>query len=99
MSGAPTSFFPLREAGGWPAQAGWGPPLLPPRTVPFGGYNAAVKKRLLHGLGMALLLASPVWLTLETPPNYFSFGISLSLGILLNVLALLTEGPKSHPDR
>ena len=55
-----------------------------------------VKKRLLHGLGMALLLASPFWLTLEEPPNYFSFGISLSLGILLNVLALST-GAKPDP--
>jgi len=48
---------------------------------------------------MALLLASPFWLTLEEPPNYFSFGISLSLGILLNVLGLLTPGAKPHPDR
>jgi len=48
---------------------------------------------------MALMLASPVWLTLEKPPNYFTFGISISLGILLNVLGLLSSGPKTHPDR
>lgn len=45
------------------------------------------KQRLFHGLGLALLLASPIWLTFEKPPNYFNFGISLLLGILLLVLA------------
>ena len=55
-----------------------------------------MKKRFLHGVGMALMLASPFWLTLEDPPNYFAFGISLSLGILVNVLALSFE-PKANP--
>jgi hypothetical protein len=55
-----------------------------------------VKKRLLHGLGMALMLASPFWLTLEDPPNYFAFGISIALGILLNALALSS---RSNPGR
>jgi hypothetical protein len=49
---------------------------------------AAWKKRLLYGLGMALMLASPMWLTFEKPPNYFNFAISLLLGILLLVLSL-----------
>ncbi len=49
-----------------------------------------MKKRLLHGFGMALMLASPIWLTIEKPPNYLNFAISLLLGILLMVLARLT---------
>jgi hypothetical protein len=48
-----------------------------------------MKKRLLHGLGLAFLLASPIWLTMGKPPNYFNFAISLLLGILLMVLARL----------
>jgi hypothetical protein len=48
-----------------------------------------MKKRLLHGFGMALLVASPIWLTIEKPPNYFNFGISLLLGIFLMVLGRL----------
>ena len=28
-----------------------------------------MKKRLLHGAGMALLLASPIWITFEKPPS------------------------------
>jgi hypothetical protein len=48
---------------------------------------SAWKERILHGLGLALLLASPIWLTFEKPPNYTNFGISLLLGILLLVLA------------
>jgi hypothetical protein len=47
---------------------------------------SAWKERILHGLGLALLLASPIWLTFEKPPNYLNFGISLLLGILLLVL-------------
>ncbi len=46
-----------------------------------------MKKRLLHGLGMALILASPLWITLEERANYFNFGVSVALGILLLVLA------------
>jgi hypothetical protein len=57
-----------------------------------------VKKRLLHGVGTALMLASPFWLTLEEPPNYFAFGISLSLGILVNVLGL-SYAPKPGSGR
>ena len=51
-----------------------------------------MRKRLLHGLGMALMLASPIWLTMGKPPNYFNFAISLILGVLLLVLGLLS-GP------
>ncbi len=36
------------------------------------------------------MLASPMWITLEKPPNYFTFGVSLVLGILLLVLGQLT---------
>lgn len=48
---------------------------------------------------MALLLASPLWLTIEKPPNYFNFGIGISLGILLNVLGLLSPGARPDPER
>ena len=50
-----------------------------------------VKKLALHGLGMALLLASPIWITLEDPPNYLTFAVSLVLGILLLILASKTN--------
>jgi hypothetical protein len=56
-----------------------------------------MKKRLLHGVGMALMLASPIWLTIEKPPNYFNFAISLILGVLLLVLGLLSGKPMSTP--
>lgn len=36
-----------------------------------------MKKRILRGFGMAFQLASPIWLTIEKPPNYFNFAISL----------------------
>jgi len=58
-----------------------------------------MKKRLLHGFGMALLLASPIWLTIEKPPNYFNFGISLLLGILLLVLSRLSPASKTGTHR
>ncbi len=51
-----------------------------------------MRKRLFHGVGLALLLASPIWITIEKPPNYFNFGVSLVLGVLLLVLGLLS-GP------
>jgi hypothetical protein len=42
-------------------------------------YNKqAMKKRLLHGFGVALMLASPIWLTFEKPPNYLNFAISFA---------------------
>jgi hypothetical protein len=58
-----------------------------------------MKKRLIHGFGMALLLASPIWLTIEKPPNYFNFAISLLLGILLLILGLLSSKPPTRPRR
>jgi len=58
-----------------------------------------MKKRLLHGFGVALMLASPIWLTFEKPPNYVNFAISLLLGILLMVLSRLYPESKPHPDR
>ena len=42
---------------------------------------------ILVGFGLALMLASPLWLTLQERANYFNFGISLGLGICLLVLA------------
>jgi hypothetical protein len=54
-----------------------------------------MKKHLLHGLGPALMLASPIWLTIEKPPNYFNFAIGLALGILLLVLARLSTASKT----
>jgi hypothetical protein len=63
-----------------------------------GNGSSFVKKRVLHGFGMALMLASPLWITFTEPRDYFRFGISLALGILLVVFAQLT--PESHtPDR
>lgn len=50
-----------------------------------------MKKRLLHGLGIALRLASPIWITMQEQPNYLNFAISLVLGILLLVLASKTS--------
>ena len=43
------------------------------------------------------MLASPIWLTIEKPPNYFNFGVSLVLGVLLLVLALLTSPSPRGP--
>ena len=40
------------------------------------------------------MLASPLWITMEKPPNYLNFGVSLVLGILLLILASKTNpGP------
>jgi hypothetical protein len=50
-----------------------------------------MKKRLIHGVGMALLLASPIWITMQEPSNYFNFALSLVLGILLLILAWQTN--------
>jgi len=58
-----------------------------------------MRKRLLHGLGMALLLASPIWLTIEKPPHYLNFGVSLALGILLLVLGLFTPPSPTRSGR
>ena len=43
---------------------------------------------------MAFLLASPLWITTQQPPNYLNFGVSLALGILLLILA-----SKTNPGR
>jgi hypothetical protein len=50
-----------------------------------------MKKRLLHGFGMAFLLASPIWITMQEPSNYFNFALSLVIGILLLILAWQTS--------
>ena len=49
-----------------------------------------MKRRLLHGFGIAFLLASPIWITMQEPSNYFNFALSLVIGILLLILAWQT---------
>ncbi len=49
-----------------------------------------MKKRALQGFGIALVLASPMWITMQEPPSYPNFGVSLVLGILLLILASKT---------
>ena len=58
-----------------------------------------MKTRILHGLGMALILASPLWITYSEPRDYLRFGISLALGILLVVYSRLTTESKSDAER
>ncbi len=53
-----------------------------------------MKKRLYHGFGMALLLASPVWLTMAEQPNYLIFILSVALGICLLLMAYYTPASK-----
>jgi hypothetical protein len=60
---------------------------------------SALKKSLLHGFGLALVVASPLWLTLEKPPNYLNFTVSAALGILLLVLSRLSSESRSGTDR
>jgi hypothetical protein len=56
-----------------------------------------LKKRILHGFGMALILASPLWITYSEPSDYFRFAISLALGIGLLVLSS-QMAPESKSD-
>ena len=49
-----------------------------------------VKKRALYGFGMALVLASPIWITMQETPNYINFALSLVTGLLLLLLASQT---------
>ena len=53
-----------------------------------------MKRRILLGFGPALLIFSPLWLTLAEPRSYFNFGISFVLGILLLILGLRENTPK-----
>jgi hypothetical protein len=48
---------------------------------------------------MALILASPLWITYSEPRDYLRFGISLALGILLVVYSRLTTESKSDAER
>ncbi len=50
-----------------------------------------MKKRALQGVGIALVFASPMWITLSEPRNYLNFGLSLVIGILLLILAYYTK--------
>ena len=58
-----------------------------------------MKKRLLLGFGLALLIFSPLWLTLAEPRSYLNFGISFVLGILLLILGLISGKPPTTPRR
>lgn len=49
-----------------------------------------MKKRLLHGLGLAFVLFSPMWITMGGR-NYLGFGVCAALGVLLLVLASQTK--------
>ncbi|MFB3814189.1 MAG: hypothetical protein ACE14L_08760 [Terriglobales bacterium] len=49
--------------------------------------QAADKKRILHGFGLALVLLSPMWIVVQEPRDFRTFGLSLAVGILLLVLA------------
>jgi hypothetical protein len=55
-----------------------------------------MKRGLLLGFGLPLLLFSPLWLTLAEPRNYLNFGICFVLGILL-ILGLLPGNPRPPP--
>jgi hypothetical protein len=58
-----------------------------------------MKRRLLLAFGLALLIFSPLWLTLAEPRNYLNFGISFVLGILLLILGLLSGKAPTTPRR
>ena len=49
----------------------------------------------MNGLGLALLLASPIWITMSDQPNYLNFALSAVLGILLMVMAHYTPASGS----
>ncbi len=55
-------------------------------------------KRILQAFGWALLLASPLWITMSQPANYTNFAISLVLGLLLLLLSL-TYAPSGSGTR
>jgi hypothetical protein len=48
---------------------------------------------------MALILASPLWITYSEPSDYFRFGISLALGILLLVYSRYMTESKADSER
>ena len=58
-----------------------------------------MKRRFLLGFGLALLIFSPLWLTLAEPRNYLNFAISFLLGVLLLVLGLLASQSPRGPRR
>lgn len=57
-----------------------------PQILAWKTYNWAVKRHLLHSIGLAFLLASPIWLTMPKPPKYLNCALSAAIGILLLVL-------------
>jgi len=58
-----------------------------------------LKKRTLHAFGLALVLASPLWITMEERANYLNFAICLILGLLLLVLAYFSPDPGTGARR
>ena len=60
----------------------YSPSIAPSSACGSGGRLAA--------LALALLLFSPIWITMSEPRNYLNFGVSLVLGILLLFLASKT---------
>jgi hypothetical protein len=56
-----------------------------------------MKRRFLLAFGLALLIFSPLWLTLAEPRNYLNFGISFVLGILLLILGFASGKPPTRP--
>ena len=59
----------------------------------------SVKKRILQGFGLALVVASPMWLTMERPPNYLTFGVCVGLGILLLIQSHFSAESKPRGGR
>lgn len=53
-----------------------------------------MKKRIQQGFGLALVVASPMWLTMEKPPDYEKFGISIGLGLALLALSYFSPPEK-----
>ncbi len=56
----------------------------------------AMRKRAFQALGLALIVASPVWLTMTGQPNFFIFANAFMLGILLVIFATSPEGTKTY---
>lgn len=56
--------------------------------------ESRMKKRMLQGFGLALVVASPMWLTMEQPPDYVKFGIAISLGLFLLALSYFYPAEK-----
>lgn len=49
-----------------------------------------MKRRAFQAIGLALVIASPIWHTMAEQPNYFLFANAFLLGLLLIVLGRLS---------